>query len=97
MDKETLLLGDFNGDYSKARPNQSLKSTIASFGLHQQITTPTRIDETTESLIDLVLTNMPHNICKTAVLESCLSDHQLIGAVRKLNSLRFSPSLITEE
>ena len=94
-DKETLLLGDFNCDYSKANKNQPLKSIIASFGLHQQVTTPTRIDETSQSMIDLVLTNMPHNICKTVVLESCLSDHHLIGAVRKLNSLRFSPRLIT--
>ena len=94
-DKETLLLGDFNCDYSKAHKNQSLKSTMASFGLHQQVTTPTRIDETSQSMIDLVLTNMPHNICKTVVLESCLSDHHLVGTVRKLNSLRFSPRLIT--
>ena len=94
-DKEMLLLGDFICDYSKANKNQPLKSTIASFGLHQQITTPTRIDETSQSLIDLVLTIMPHNICKTVVLESFLSDHHLIGAVRNLNSLRFSPRLIT--
>ena len=94
-DKETLLLGDFNCDYSKANKNQLLKSTIASFGLHQQVTTPTSIDETSQYMIDLVLTNMPHNICKTVVLESCLSDHHLIGTVRKLNSLRFNPRLIT--
>ena len=94
-DKETFLLGDFNCDYSKAHKNQSLKSTMASLGLHQQVTTPTRIDETSQSMIDLVLTNMPHNICKTVVLESCLSDHHLVGTVRKLNSLRFSPPLIT--
>ena len=47
-----------------------------------------------ESLIDLVLANMSHNICKTAVLESCPSGHHLIRAVRKLNSLRFSLCLI---
>ena len=93
--KEALLLGDFNCDYSKANKNRPLKSTIASFGFHQQVTTPTRIDESSESMIDLVLTNMPHNISQTVVLESCLSDHHLIGAVRKLNNLRFSPRLIT--
>ena len=47
-----------------------------------------------ESLIDLVLANMPHNICKTAVSESCLGDHHLVVAVSKLNSLRLSPHLI---
>ena len=94
-DKETLLLGDVNCNYSKAHKNQSLKSTMASFGLHQHVTTPTRINKTSQSMIDLVLTNMPHTICKTVVLESCLSDHHLVGTVRKLNSLRFSPRLIT--
>ena len=42
-----------------------------------------------------MLANMSHNISKTAVLESCLSGHHLIGAVRNLNSLRFSPCSIT--
>ena len=45
--------------------------------------------------IDLVLTNMPHNITKTIAFESGCSDHCMIGTVRKLNSLRFKIRVIS--
>ena len=45
--------------------------------------------------IDLVLTSMPHNITKTIAFESGFSDHCMIGTVRKLNSLRFKPRVIS--
>lgn len=38
---------------------------------------------------------MPHNITKTIVFESGCSDHCMIGTVRKLNSLRFKPRVIS--
>ena len=53
------------------------------------VNSPTRITKETASQIDLVLTNMPHNVTKTIAFESDLSDHCMIGTVRKLNSLRF--------
>ena len=94
-DKETLLLGDFNCDYGKQNNNRPLKNIISSYGFCQQVDSPTRLSEGSESLIDLVLSNTPQNICKTAVLQSCLSDHEMIGTVRKLNSLKIKSRTIT--
>ena len=72
-----------------------LKSIISRSGVSQMVTSPTRITEETASLIDLVLTNMPHNIKDTSAFESGCSDHCMIGTVRKLNSLRFKPRVIS--
>ena len=62
---EALLLGDFNCDYIKEQNNRPLKLIISRFAFFQMVMAPTRITEETASLIDLVLTNMPHNIKKT--------------------------------
>ena len=86
-EKEALLLGDFNCDHKKERNNRPLKSIISRSGFSQMLTSPTRITEGTASLIDLVLTNMPHNTTKTIAFESGCSDNCMIGTVRKLNSL----------
>ena len=79
----------------KERNNRLLKSIISRSGFSKMVTCPTRIIKETTSLIDLILTNMPHNITKTIVLESGISDHCTIGTVRKLNSLRFKPRVIS--
>ena len=86
-DKEILILGDFNCDYYEQNSNRPLKHIISSYGFCQQVDSPTRLSEESESLIDLVLSNMPQNICKTGILQCCLSDHELIGTIRKMNNL----------
>ena len=59
------------------------------------VTFPTRITEETASLIDLVLTNILHNITKAFTFESGCSDHCMIGTMQKLNSLHFKPCVIS--
>ena len=71
-DKETLLLGDFNCDYGKQKNNRPLKQMISSYGFCQQVDSPTRLAKGSQSLIDLVLSNMPQNICKTTVLHTVI-------------------------
>ena len=45
-------------------------------------------------MIDLVLSNMPQNVCKTTALQSCLSDHEMISTIRKINSVKVKPRTI---
>ena len=59
-----------------------------SYSLKQLISTPTRTTENTATLIDHVLTNSPHKIIKSGVVEVNLSDHELIYCTRKTTKLK---------
>ena len=65
-----------------------IKEIITANGFKQIINEPTRVTDTTSSLIDLVFTNCPVNITQTHVIISSLSDHNMIGAVRKINNFK---------
>ena len=54
----------------------------------QLITSPTRITCNTSSLIDHVLTNAVDKVSQIGVLDTGLSDHQLIFFTRKLNKIK---------
>ena len=59
-----------------------------SYTLEQLISVPTRITENTATLIDHVLTNSPHKIIQSGVIEMSLSDHELIYCTRKTTKLK---------
>ena len=59
-----------------------------SYSSKQLISTPTRTTENTTTLIDHVLTNSPHKIIKSGVVEVNLSDHELIYCMRKTTKLK---------
>ena len=92
LDKvETIILGDFNVDYSaKKNPLRPRLDEFAfSFNLTQIISKPTRVTETSNSTIDLILVNNTHKIVQCDVLDSSISDHNVIfcvvkGGVKKL-------------
>ena len=94
-DKEIILLGDMNCHYSKTSDNQNLKDVIKINGLKQMITEPTRVTGGTSSLIDIVLTTHKENILKSFVSKSSMSDHDLIGVIRKINCTKYLPKKIT--
>jgi len=48
-------------------------------GLKQLIITPTRITRESKTLIDVICSNVPHNISSVKVIPAGLSDHELIG------------------
>ena len=89
--KEAVLLGDLNCDYLKERHNRSLKNILMGQGFSQKITEPTRVTKESKSLIDVVLTNASNHLAKSIVIDSCLSDHCMIGAVRKMHAFRLPP------
>ena len=93
--KEMIVLGDMNVNFLAPGDNKDLKSVFELFGLKQIIEKPTRITETTRTLIDAVLTNTPANIVDTDVIATSIGDHDMPGCIRKINNGRFNPRLIT--
>ena len=71
--KDVILLGDFNVNVLKN--NASWDSTISLFNLHQMVQTPTRVTQSTESLIDHIYTNNPERIIHCNVHQTSMSDH----------------------
>ena len=81
---EIILLGDFNVDYNRRSTAKSRLQTLArAFSLEQLITSPTRITESSESIIDLIFVNNIHRVVASGVIPLELSDHSLIFCVIK--------------
>ena len=93
--KECILLGDINCNYLVSSDHKEIKSILASIGLKQLISSPTRITRESKTLIDVICSNEPHNIHSVKVIPAGLSDHELIGCALKLNNVKFNPRIIT--
>ena len=57
--------------------------------LKQLITCPTRVTCNTSTLIDHILTNSTEKIFQSGVIDSGISDHQLIFCTRKAKRVKF--------
>ena len=84
--KETIILGDLNCNYLKRDDHPQTKEIFHMNGYKQVIKTATRITNSTSTLIDVIFTTHPVNLTKTKVVPSALSDHNIIGCVRKLHN-----------
>ena len=92
-DKEIILLGDTNCDFSNKTSESSsnnlpnninrLADLYNSFGLTQLISEPTRETIDTSTIIDHIAVNVECNIIESGVLKLALSDHHLVYAIRK--------------
>ena len=94
--KELILVGDLNCDVNKLAPDSQthkLQTLCSLYQLTQVINEPTRITETTSTLIDLILTNKPEYISTGGVLHLGISDHSLVYAVRKLKLPKSRPTI----
>ena len=79
-------VGDLNCDVSKVSldPHTRQPTFLCSlYQIDQLIDTPTRVTDTSATMIDLVLTNVKENIYASGVINLGISDHSLIYAVRK--------------
>ena len=84
--KEIILFGDFNFNFVNSNSvNSRWNRIINTFNLNQLITQPTRVTQTSSSIIDHIYTNTPQNICHTAVPVLSISDHYPIFFTRKTN------------
>ena len=57
--------------------------------LKQLITCPTRVTCNTSTLIDHILTNSTEKIFQSGIIDSGISDHQLIFCTRKVKRVKF--------
>jgi hypothetical protein len=78
-----IMLGDFNIDLLKMHERIHFKDyflAMIGLGLLPHITLPTRLTETSSTLIDNIYSNIPHNNhlrCTSGILVSDISDHFL--------------------
>ena len=76
LNHETIILGDFNIDLMKCKPKWH--SIYSLHGFEQLISKPTRITESTETLIDHIYTTEKQNITEICTPPSECSDHNAI-------------------
>ena len=89
LNKEILIMGDFNINWEDKPCRKKLKLITDRFDLTQVIRGPTRITNSTKTQIDLIFTNRPERIVKSFNMLTGLSDHNLTLVNRKLNKKRF--------
>ena len=78
---EYYLLGDLNCDLGSPDLESNSRSLIGItelYGLHQLISEPTRITETSSTMIDHIFTNTPDKIVCSGVSHVGISDHSLL-------------------
>ena len=92
-----VLLGDLNANmlpFSRKKEKQELKKFATSHDLTQLITEATRVTETCQSLLDVILVNNDHRINDSGVVPVSLSDHYLVYCVLKAGVIKAPPKTI---
>lgn len=77
--KNIVITGDFNINLLNMQNAvvDNFYSVLETFNLKQIVDVPTRVTETSESLIDLIIVSMEEDIVEKDVIETELSDHHL--------------------
>ena len=98
--KESILMGDFNCDWSKLVINSAVSHTVrmatlaSTYQFEQMIKGPPRVTATSRTLIDLAFCNKPEMITMSVVDHIVISDHSLIYVCRKISIPRNEPKVI---
>ena len=81
-----LVIGDMNSDLLKNdnRERKKLQGIMNSLDLKNVTCRPTRIELTSEMLIDVILTSDTSKVLKSGTFDPAISDHKLVYAVIKL-------------
>eukprot|EP00112_Aurelia_sp_Birch-Aquarium-sp1_P023383 Seg6949.1 transcript_id=Seg6949.1/GoldUCD/mRNA.D3Y31 product="hypothetical protein" protein_id=Seg6949.1/GoldUCD/D3Y31 len=97
-----LILGDLNCDLLKrngsselGQQGKRLRRMLNKYGLANIIKEPTRIIDTSETLIDLIVTSDESKIVKGGSFDPGMSDHKLVYSVLNLRRKRLLPQLKT--
>ena len=87
-DKKIYLLGDLNCNLLDTTnfAAKKLDSIMEIYQLIQVIDKPTRLTESSASLLDVCITSAPNKIMCSDVIHTGGSDHSLIYVVRKINA-----------
>lgn len=89
-DCETIILGDFNicSLQRASGIHRSYANNLKLFNLGQIINEPTRITNSSKSLLDHILCNNKEKICQSGTISIGLSDHFLIYYTRKISKIQ---------
>ncbi len=81
-------MGDFNCDLSSIvldHDSKLLMDIVVLYNLSQLINEPTRITDSSSTLLDHIFTNTPDKVVCSDVSHVSICDHSLIYAFRKLS------------
>ena len=96
LNKPVIILGDLNCNLSQQNPGGlSLLNFVSELNLKQLITSPTRITESSESLIDVVIFSTPDLVQESGVIQTCISDHFSVYMVLNLKLPKQPRSYVT--
>ena len=95
---DLFILGDFNINDFISNIDYTTISSISkqyidfcsTFALKQLIRYPTRVTSKSSTLIDHILTNAEDKISQSGIIDTGLSDHQLIFCTRKIVRQKFN-------
>ena len=84
--KHLIVAGDFNIDILKNNSaTQDFTTILSTSNFTSLISLPTRVTDQSSTCIDNFLTNIPHKIISTGVIQTDISDHFAIFAVLNTN------------
>ena len=89
-----IIMGDFNIDL-KSNQNRKWQNLIQLFDLSQLMSQPTRVTETTSTIIDHIYTSDPDVIIECFVSHHAVSDHFPVCITRKINKAAKSEHITT--
>ena len=93
---DVIILGDLNCNLLRDNvESRALNDFCSTFNLSQLINKPTRVTESGESLIDVVMTTNEKLIASNEVLMSTICDHNLVHISLKLKKPRLKPCHVT--
>ena len=96
LNKPIYILGDANSNLLNPQcpDSAALLAFINLFNLTQLIKLPTRVTQTTESLLDIILASNTKQVKEAKVIPCSVSDHDLIYANLELKQARLKPTYI---
>lgn len=95
LNKPILILGDLNCNILKVCPEgTTLENFMLEMNLKQLITTPTRITDISESLLDVIMISSPDLVHESGVMNLPISDHLPVYTVLKLKLPKPPPQLV---
>lgn len=97
LNKPIVLLGDLNCNVlnENSPEHKALKDFTTEMNLNQFIKSPTRVTNSTQSLLDIILVSSNSLVRRSGVLNTTISDHLPVYVELKLKSPRYPHHYIT--
>ncbi|XP_072016559.1 uncharacterized protein [Amphiura filiformis] len=92
---DIVILGDFNLDCLSENTYKKVHEFCTNSQLSQLVDEPTRVTETTSTLIDLICVSKPEEISNCEVVYYGVSDHYLVKMCKKYNRVKLMPKTVT--